>query len=208
MSTRGAVGFRYQKQDYVHYNHSDSYPTGLGKEVLEFIQGSSSEELQEISSRIVLVSEEDKPTIEQIEQIEKNHFINNFSQQDDWYGILRNVQGNLQAYKYGLNFMLDGKNFLLDSLFCEYAYIVNVDNNTLEFYRGFNQQQLKNNGRYASKQDPLNNNNYYGVALVSKYSFEDIREAQDLSIFIEDMKNKADKFYKKQEKYSLKHKGV
>ena len=30
MSTRGLLSFRFRGQDYVTYNHHDSYPKGLG----------------------------------------------------------------------------------------------------------------------------------------------------------------------------------
>ena len=31
--------------------------------------------------------------------------------------------------------MLDDENFLNDNLFCEYGYIINLDENTLDIYR-------------------------------------------------------------------------
>lgn len=206
MSTRGAVGFRYKKQDYVHYNHSDSYPSYLGLSVLNFIQGTSLEELQKIASQIVLVSEDETPTVSQIEELEKNHFLNYFTEKDDWYTILRPAQGNLNAYKEGLKFMIDGKDFLLDSLFCEYAYIINIDNQTLEFYSGFNKKDRQHNGRYANKQNVNNNKDYYGVCLIAKYPLEEIIQSNDFEFLIEDMTQKAKKFYSKQEKFLQKQK--
>jgi hypothetical protein len=39
----------------------------------------------------------------------------------------------------------DDKSFILDGLFCEYAYIHNIENDTLEIYRGFfKNPQFKN----------------------------------------------------------------
>ena len=206
MSTRGAVGFRYKKQDYVHYNHSDSYPSYLGLSVLNFIQGSSLEELQKIASQIVLVSEDETPTLSQIEELENNHCLDYFTEKDDWYTILRPVQGNLNAYKNGLKFMIDGKDFLLDSLFCEYAYIINIDTQTLEFYSGFNQKSRSNRGRYANKQNLDNNKNFYGVCLISKYPLKDILESKDLEFFIEYMQQKSKQFNSRQEKILEKQK--
>ena len=36
MSTRGLLGFRVNGQDYITYNHSDSYPQWLGMRVVQF----------------------------------------------------------------------------------------------------------------------------------------------------------------------------
>ena len=39
MSTRGAVGIRFGGTDKIGYNHFDSYPCGLGREVLSYLKG-------------------------------------------------------------------------------------------------------------------------------------------------------------------------
>jgi hypothetical protein len=38
MSTRGLLAFRFEGLDYVTYNHSDSYPKGLGRGIVHFAQ--------------------------------------------------------------------------------------------------------------------------------------------------------------------------
>lgn len=68
----------------------------------------------------------------------------------------------------------DNHIFLIDSLFCEYAYIINLDSKKLEVYEGFN---LNPNapGRYAKY--TLNKNRekvYYGVTLVEELNLSDL----------------------------------
>ena len=46
MGTPGAVGFRANKQDKVTYNHFDSYPSGLGSDVISFIRSHSFEDIK------------------------------------------------------------------------------------------------------------------------------------------------------------------
>lgn len=48
--------------------------------------------------------------------------------------------------------MLDGIDFIKDSVFCEYAYIINIGTQELEVYLGFNKkkQPVKIN-RYMKK---------------------------------------------------------
>ena len=38
MGTSGAIGFVVDGKEFVAYNHFDSYPENLGKEVVEFIR--------------------------------------------------------------------------------------------------------------------------------------------------------------------------
>jgi len=60
--------------------------------------------------------------------------------------------------------------FLFDSLFCEYAYIINLDENILEFYIGFNKNP-EADGRYAYK---IGERGYCGVRLAKTMKLEDI----------------------------------
>lgn len=71
---------------------------------------------------------------------------------------------------------------IMDSLYCEWAYIVNLDTNELEVYKGF-QDTLHHDGRYGGEvPDPgfyLNGNpkpKYYGCALVVSYPLDAIPE--------------------------------
>lgn len=199
MGTRGAVGFRSNMQDKVQYNHFDSYPSGLGQEVLQFLQSSNIAHLKEISENIVLVYKNIKPTEKQIKECAKWTDLSVSEQStSDWYCLLRQAQGNFDAYKDGLKYMLSGESFLLDSLFCEYAYIINTDEGVLEFYSGFNKKVRKTKGRYAALQaNKDRDNGYYGVALIKKYQLEEIIGASDenLDAIVKEINSKAESFY-------------
>jgi hypothetical protein len=60
--------------------------------------------------------------------------------------------------------------FLSDSLFCEWAYIINFDDKLLEVYRGFNANQMAR-GRFAYR-IKHQYSEYYGVKLVEAWSFD------------------------------------
>jgi hypothetical protein len=203
MSTRGAFGFHSDKQDKIGYSHCDSYPEGLGKTILEFISKETLESLQKISNNIVLVSNESTPTENQIKECQNWTNLGVSGQTvDDWYCLLREAQGDLQAYKDGLKYMLDSQSFLLDSLFCEYAYIINTDNISLEFYSGFNQKLRSRKGRYSNAEKSNQSNSYYGVVLIKKYSLLDIigSDNEKINSIVSNMEDKADSFYNNQEK--------
>lgn len=136
MSTRGAVGIICNGIEKVGYNHCDSYPEGLGNEMIEFLKHMNNVRLKEIFDKISF-NEDSKPM-------------------DVW---------NWKKHTFNENFA-DSSDFLADSLFCEWAYIINLDTKMLEFYQGFNNDE-KANGRYANKgkYECSNGTVYYGVSL-------------------------------------------
>jgi len=166
MGTRGAFGFFKDGVHKVTYNHFDSYPSELGKHVLDIAKQFSIDELNKMFDRIEMVDMDSTPTPGQIEKCRKYINLNVSTQSEtDWYCLLREAQGDLSAYaEVGL--MIEYAGFLHASLFCEYAYIINLTDNTLEVYEGF--QKEKPVGRYADV-PPDPDNGYYAVTLVKAY---------------------------------------
>ena len=174
MGTRGAYGFHVNGKDKVTYNHFDSYPSGLGADVVRFIQETDDAELERIANKIVLVDEGGRPTGRQVVQCSDAGTVNlGVSEQslEDWYCLLRNAQGDLNVYKGDLPYMIDSASFLSDSLFCEWAYIINLDTEELEVYEGFNKRPDAP-GRYANTET---DNGYFGVKLIDVVNLEDVR---------------------------------
>lgn len=74
--------------------------------------------------------------------------------------------------------------FAADSLFCEWAYVVDLDAGTLETYRGFNEEPLSAEERFASM---YKGGDYHPVRLIDvtplseigSWSAEDIERAAD-----------------------------
>jgi hypothetical protein len=73
--------------------------------------------------------------------------------------------------------MLNAFDFIRDSLFCEYAYVVNLDDGLFEVYEGF-QREPHDKGRYAAiEPDPedvehwqaCHGHNWYPCALVGSF---------------------------------------
>ena len=183
MGTRGAIGFRLGKKDYIIYNHFDSYPAGLGRDMVYEFKSLSDEDFSQLKDRIAkitLIDGSQPPTPEQIEATRPYHNLSVSEQStSDWYCLLREAQGTLTPYMMGqLTLMLDYKKFLANSLFCEYAYIFNLSKNVLEFYEGFNKNPDAP-GRYASLSE---DGKYYGVALVAEFPFAKLRDLPEEDI--------------------------
>lgn len=175
MATRGAYGFRIEGTDKVTYNHSFSCPCGLGREVLRYVADTPLEEMKEAASRIVLVSELSTPSPYLIEEYKQFADLNVAGHSlEDWYCLLRKAQGNLSAYNNGLEHMIDSREFLFDSLHCEWAYIINLDAAKLEVFRGLNKVSSAP-GRYAAKSGK-GALGFCGVSLISEKALDEIRE--------------------------------
>ena len=213
MSTRVLYGIRIYGIDKCTYNHLDSYPSGLGRKVLEFCANNTIENLEKFFNKIELVDESSKPTEEQIKKcVEAGYYSGVVSTKsvDDWYCLLRNLQGNFDEYQDLIDndeaktiFMTDCISFIKDSLFCEYAYIINLDDEVLEFYEGYQKEAQKGN-RYGETEE----DGYYPCKLVFAISLDEIIEA-DIDSMVEQMETGfeypeyVEQFKKLQEEYSL-----
>lgn len=213
MSTRGLYGIRKNGIDKCTYNHSDSYPSWLGRKVLKFCANNTIDDLKKIFDKIELVDESIKPTEEQIKKcVDAGYYNRTVSTQsvDDWYCLLRHLQGNFDEYQDLINndkektiFMTDGISFIKDSLFCEYAYIINLDDEVLEFYEGFQKEAQKGN-RYGETEE----DGYYPCKLVFTISLNEIIET-DINSMVEQMETGfeypeyVEQFKKLQEEYNL-----
>jgi hypothetical protein len=176
MGTRGCYGFRKNGIDKLTYNHYDSYPSGLGSDVVKFCKETSLKEMSQIFDRIMLVDQSSVPDFDQIAECKKYCDLSVSScSEKDWYCLLRGAQGDLNVYKNGLRYMLDDCGFIKDSLFCEYAYIINLDTKRLEFYVGFQRVPDETN-RYGTEDD----RGYYPCKMVSTYSLNTKRSIEQI----------------------------
>ena len=117
---------------------------------------------------------------------------------EEWYVLLRNLQGELyDILKAGV--MIDSAAFLLDSLFCKHAYVLNLDSGMFEYYEGF-QEKPHDRGRYAAGDlkeiaertaRPGTGNVYYGVALKQELPLDYIQglKLKQVPRFLEDLED-------------------
>jgi len=172
MGTRGLMGVRVDGVDKLTYNHWDSYPSALGEDILEYLKTVDIDEEAEKARSLRLVQEDDRPTTVDIEKYKQycNLKVGEKSAKT-WYCLLRELQGKLhQTMLAGV--MIDSHEFINDSLFCEWAYVVNFDERVLEVYKGF-QREPHAKGRYASAVCSPEQG-YYPCALIKEFSLNDL----------------------------------
>ena len=102
MSTRGIYGIRKNNVDKTTYNHFDSYPSGLGKQISKFFADADLAKLGEVFDSIQLVKHDDIVTEDIAENIpvECQRQLCNGGQKT-FYNYLRNAQGDLSVYLKG-----------------------------------------------------------------------------------------------------------
>lgn len=77
--------------------------------------------------------------------------------------------------------------FAKNSLFCEWAYLVNLDDNTLECYKGFNQVPLAESDRFYF--DGHKDDKYYPIRLIKTYNIDNLPSDEE---FLNDLEPRND----------------
>lgn len=107
-----------------------------------------------------------------------------------------NIENKWNTYKKNDNYLIKdlslsfenispNDNFIKESLFCEYAYIINLDNMTLEFYNGF-QRKPQYGNRFGSDS---NNHGYFPCRLVGIFKIFDINNTVNKENILQKMDN-------------------
>lgn len=195
MSTRGAIGIvkngEFKVAQYVHYSSS---PNDTGKEILQFFKGDDGDNVHAVSVLFEKVDKLrwiDEKRLNEIEKItrdyndkRRNDFdylqsgaeILNFVYNEGYYIDERyDEYGKKYVYKKGngiIEGLINSESFFGDSLFCEWAYVIDLDKNTFEVYRGANKKLLTEKDRFYYLQNP--NEEYKPVKLVAEYDLSDL----------------------------------
>lgn len=188
MSTRGAICFVIDGTEKITYNHSDSYPDWLGVRFLKWLKDADLEQVAQQVRDLRVVNDDIKPTAEDIDRLAP--FTNlgvSSSSTDEWYCLLRETQGDLVAI-LNAGYIEDGSQFPLDSLFCEWAYCLDLDRAAFEVYKGF-QEQPHSEGRFADRPVKADSRGktWYPIKLVAQWNLERLpTEEEFLAIDKED----------------------
>lgn len=182
MSTRGLWGFVVDGEVKVTYNHYDSYPSGLGDDLLRFARGVArgiQPSARERVAALRMVDASDGPSASDVERLARFANLNVGSQEiKDWYVLLRETQGNPVA-TLDAGAMIDSRDFAADSLFCEWGYVIDLDANVFEVYCGFQHAQ-HSDGRFAADERPeRRTDGYWPIRLIATYPLDALPDELD-----------------------------
>lgn len=113
MSTRGLVGHIINGEKYGLYNHADSYPEGLGVDVVNFLRAGTIELLRERLSRY--------------DYKRPNRTLSLGSEALETYCDMVQAEALKQAELQASDWDF------IDNFSCQYAYIMNFDEERLEY---------------------------------------------------------------------------
>jgi hypothetical protein len=77
--------------------------------------------------------------------------------------------------------------FAADSLFCEWGYVINLDDNLFEVYKGFNKDALDEKERFASLTVKDDNSGYKQIKFVKAYPLDNLPEGHQMGDEIEEL---------------------
>jgi hypothetical protein len=193
MGTRGlTMVIRKGKPVIAQYGQWDHYPSGQGISALKFLQNlvsipnQTDAFINKLETKVRFSNDADVKA--------RQDYLNELGSPDGWLTMA-------QVEKYDERFKFDSRNwgaeiltgimecedneivlqdsssFIKDSLFCEYAYVIDFDKRTFEIYIGFNNQPVPAGERFADleiEKVEEGRDQYYPCLHLKTYSLDNL----------------------------------
>jgi hypothetical protein len=179
------------------YGQWDGYPSGQGRTCLEFLKSVNLEEfIQKLESVQLDTNEQRNEFLKSIGVIDGKPA--NEAQTKLYYeryklgsrniggGILESIMESEETPIV----LLGDVEFAADSLFCEWAYVIDLQKKTLEVYEGFNHTLLVDTDRFfylqeksemdnAKRKERGSDSSYYPVKCIKEYNLTELPEVEE-----------------------------
>lgn len=176
MGTRHLIAVKHEGEYRIaQYGQWDGYLSGQGVEILSFLKDNDMSVFKEKLSQLSAITDEeldlqwqdagappgaDSVGMDIADKFNQLHPENGRDCGAKIFGIVFNAEQPLKL-RYRLDFAQDG-------LFCEYAYVIDFDENVFEVWTGFHKEAVEN-GRFPG---PLDENGYGPVQLRNSWSLD------------------------------------
>lgn len=181
MGTRGLTAV-VKDGDFkvAQYGQWDHYPSGQGQTILDFLNGLSEFDYQQFTANLDKVRWAKDGEVQ--ERWAKHGADDSgwvtmavsraFSEEFPW--LSRDAGAAVLHYiRAGLvDILTDQREFAADSLFCEWAYVLDLDFRTLTVYQGFQTEEHDEAGHFSSI--PREEGDYTLVRKIATFSFDNL----------------------------------
>lgn len=186
MDTRNLTAVKLDGEYRIaQYCQWDGYPAGQGDTVLDFLRTwdrprfeanlrqcswISKEEMQQLW--VDCGSDGDSATFEVSDRFKEKH-----------PELHRDTGARVLALVQEKPLKLDNQiGFAADSLFCEWAYVIDLDENVLEVYKGFNKGPLDTTARFGHLPAETHGGTvYHPIAMAVRYPLDDLPTVEEMS---------------------------
>lgn len=192
MGTRHLIAVQVDGEYKVaQYGQWDGYPSGQGANILEFLHNHK-EKLSAFADAVRACSEMSDEDYKQAwvdcgADPDSDLVTTDISRKfrERYPHLSRNCGADILNHVFNagkdglkLRYALD---FAADSLFCEWAYVIDLDKNTFEVFKGFNTTPLDPSERFASLPVVPDNtgSQYYQVKLVQSYDLDKLPSVKE-----------------------------
>lgn len=165
------------------YGQWDGYPDGQGLTILTSLRGLDLSTLRERALAVIPLTKEE---MESDWEDYKKLFGDTVESSDLYFKKYpersRDMGGDIVAFvgtqpapvRLKINVA-----FAADSLFCEWAYVIDCDRNTFEVFKGFNKTPLDQSERFASLPLQPDHGEYYQVKHVASWPLQNLPSDSD-----------------------------
>jgi len=174
------VGGKYTIAKYCQW---DGYPNGQGVDLLRFLRDEAEPTFASKCADARIATKEEIVAAYTSCGAAPNSDLVSFEVSDKVFDLFPNLHrdmGGADALRFvqenapGVAFPFS-LGFAADSLFCEWAYVVDFDKGTFEVYEGFNKEPLDESERFANVDGAeKSNKEYYPVRLSATFSLSDL----------------------------------
>ena len=166
------------------YGQWDGYPEGLGSTLLKFLKNINMKSFRNVIDNVSFYTQEELDEIDKrVDDMKK--VLPNYTWQKDYPHLSRDCGGdilNMITFK-NITKVDNSIDFAADSLFCEWAYVIDLDKNTFEVYKGFNKEELSSDERFYYLEEK-SEGDYHPVKFIKAY---DINNLPDETVFIAEL---------------------